>query len=146
MLEPHKSFKFDFYPISEKIKAHCWAFFKVTQLLYGSARIFFCLFFLFVCLFKSLPLIRFPDSSVGKESFCNAGDSGWIPGSERSPGEGIGYPLQYHWASWVWSLGWEDSPGGGHGNPFQYSCLENPHGQRSLVGYCPWGCKELDTT
>ena len=37
-------------------------------------------------------------------------------------------------------------PGGGHGNPFQYSCLENPHGQRSLVGYSPWGCKESNTT
>ena len=34
----------------------------------------------------------------------------------------------------VQSLGQEDSPGGGHGNPLQYSCLENPHGQRSLVG------------
>ena len=31
------------------------------------------------------------------------------------------------------------SPGEGHGNPLQYSCLENPHGQRSLVGYSPWG-------
>ena len=31
-------------------------------------------------------------------------------------------------------------------NPLQYSCLENPHGQRSLVGYSPWGCKELDMT
>ena len=38
------------------------------------------------------------------------------------------------------------SPGGGHGNPLQYSCLENPHGQRSLVGYSPWDCKESDTT
>ena len=37
-------------------------------------------------------------------------------------------------------------PGGGHGNPLQYSCLENPHGQRSLVGYSPWGRKKLDTT
>ena len=37
----------------------------------------------------------FPDSSVGKESACSAGDSGSIPGSGRSPGEGIGYPLQY---------------------------------------------------
>ena len=36
-------------------------------------------------------------------------------------------------------------PGGGHGNPLQCSCLENPHGQRSLVGYSPWGPKELDT-
>ena len=38
------------------------------------------------------------------------------------------------------------SPEGGHGNPLQYSRLENPHGQRSLVGYSPWGRKELDTT
>ena len=37
-------------------------------------------------------------------------------------------------------------PGGGNGNPLQYSCLENSHGQRSLVGYNPWGCKELDMT
>ena len=41
-------------------------------------------------------LSRFvPDSSVGKESTCNAGDPGLIPGLGRSPGEGIGYPLQY---------------------------------------------------
>jgi len=40
----------------------------------------------------------FPHSSVGKESACNAGDPGSIPGSGRSPVEGIGYPLQYSWA------------------------------------------------
>ena len=59
----------------------------------------------------------------GKESSYNAGDPGWIPGSGRSTGEGIGYPLQYSWASlmaqlvknlpamretWVQSLDWED--------------------------------------
>ena len=45
---------------------------------------------------KYLPgTLDFPDSSVGKESACNAGDPGSIPGSERSAGEGIGYPLQY---------------------------------------------------
>ena len=43
----------------------------------------------------------FPGSSAGKESVCNAGDSGSILGSGRSPGEGIGYPLQYSWASLV---------------------------------------------
>ena len=37
-------------------------------------------------------------------------------------------------------------PGGGHGNPLQYSCLENPHGQRSLAGYSPWGRKESNVT
>ena len=66
---------------------------------------------------------EFPDSSVGKEFASNAGNPGSIPGSERSPGEGIGYPLQYSWASlvaqliknppamqetWVQPLGWED--------------------------------------
>ena len=38
------------------------------------------------------------------------------------------------------------SPGGGHGNSLQYSCLENPHGQRSLAGYSPWGCREPNMT
>ena len=48
-----------------------------------------------------------PGGSACKESACNVGDLGSIPGLERSPG-------------------------GGHGNPLQYSCLENPHGQKSL--------------
>ena len=42
------------------------------------------------------------------------------------------------WETWLQSLG------GGHGNPLQYSCLENPHGQRSLAGCSLWGCKESD--
>ena len=46
----------------------------------------------------------FPDSSVGKESACNAGDLGSIPGLERSPGEGTGYLLQCSWASLVAQL------------------------------------------
>ena len=65
----------------------------------------------------------FPDSSVGKESTCNAGNPGLIPGLGWSPGEAIGNPLQYSWGSlvaqlvknlpamqetWVQSLGWED--------------------------------------
>ena len=69
-------------------------------------------------------VLGFPNSSVDKESACNAGDPGLIPGSGRSAGEGIGYPLQCSWASlvaqlvkklptvreiWVWSLGWEDA-------------------------------------
>ena len=45
--------------------------------------------------------LGFPDSSVGKESACNAGDPSLIPGQGRSSGEGIGYPLQYSWASFV---------------------------------------------
>ena len=52
-----------------------------------------------------IDLIRgFPDSSVGKEPACNAGDIGSIPESERSSGEGIGYPRQYSWASLVAQL------------------------------------------
>ena len=47
----------------------------------------------------SCPFYIFPDSSVGKESACNAGDPGSIPGSGKSAEEGIGYPLQYSWAS-----------------------------------------------
>ena len=46
----------------------------------------------------------FPDSSVGKESACNARDPGSIPGLGRSAGKGIGYPLQYSWASLVAQL------------------------------------------
>ena len=55
--------------------------------------------------------------SDGKESASNEGDPGSIPGLGRSPGEG-------------------------NGNPLQYSYLQNPHGQRSLVGYSPRGHKE----
>ena len=46
----------------------------------------------------------FPDSSVGKESTCNAGDPGSIPVLGRSAEEGIGYPLHYSWASFVAQL------------------------------------------
>ena len=63
----------------------------------------------------------FPGVSDGKESSCNAGDLGLIPGLGRSPEEELG-------------------------NPLQNSCLENPHGQRILVGYSPLGSKELDRT
>ena len=48
--------------------------------------------------------------------------------------------------TWIRSLGREDSLEEGPGNPLQYSCLESPHGQRSLADYSPWGRKELDTT
>ena len=103
-----------------------------------------------------------PDSSVGKESTCNAGDPSWIPGSGRALGEGIGYPLQYSWVGFpggsdgkesacnVGELGsvpgLNRSPGAGHSNPLQYSCLENPHRQRNLVAYSPWDPKELGMT
>ena len=99
----------------------------------------------------------FPHSSVPQESTCNAGPrlDSWV-GKIRW--RGIGYPLQYSWASLVAQEstcnagdldsipGLGRSPGGGHGNPLQYSCLDNPQGQGSLVGSSPWGCKELDTT
>ena len=56
------------------------------------------------CLSSSSARVGFPDSSVGKESTCNAGDPGFIPGLGRSNGEGIAYPLQYFWASLVAQL------------------------------------------
>ena len=92
----------------------------------------------------------FPDSLVGKEATCNAGEPGLIPGLGRSPGEGIGYPLQCSWASlvaqlvmnppamwetWVRSLSWEDP-------------LEKGRATLSsiLAWRIPWGCKESDMT
>ena len=50
------------------------------------------------------PYKGFPCRSAGKESTCNAGDLGLIPGLGRSPGEVIGYPFQYSWASLVTQL------------------------------------------
>ena len=92
-----------------------------------------------------LPLTRlridFPDSSVGKESACNAGDPSLIPGLRRSAEEGIGYPVQYSRASLVAQLvknllvknvgdlgsipGLERIPEEGKGYPLQYLGLEN---------------------
>ena len=63
----------------------------------------------------------FPGSSDGKETACNAGDLGLIPGSGRVPGEGNGYPLQY-------------------------SCLENSMDRGTWRATVWWGCKESDTT
>ena len=60
----------------------------------------------------------------GKESACGTGATGDV-GSTPGPGR---------------------SPGRGHGIPLQHSCLENPHGLRSLMGYNPWSCKESDAT
>ena len=80
----------------------------------------------------------FPDSSVGKEPTCNAGDPSLIPGLGGSAGEGIGYPLQYSWVCLVAQLvknlpvgdlcsipGLRRSLGEGKGYPLQYSGLEN---------------------
>ena len=97
---------------------------------------------------------RDPHSSVGKESASNAEDPHSIPGSGRSPGEGISYPLQYSWASpvaqlvknlpavqetWAWSLGWED--------PLEKGKATHPvfwPGESHRL-YGPWRLKESDT-
>ena len=89
----------------------------------------------------------FPGTSGGKESTCNAGDPSSIPGLGRSPGEGIGYPLQYFWVSLVTQTvktacnsgnlgsisGLGRSPGGGHGNPLHKESpwTEEPGGLQS---------------
>ena len=98
----------------------------------------------------------FTSNSAGKESPCNAGDSGLIPGSGRSPGEGIGYPLQHSWAFLVAQTvkkstcsaehlgsipGLGRSPREGNSYPLQCSGLKE-----SLAGYSPCGHKESDTT
>ena len=75
----------------------------------------------FSLFFESLYIEGLPGVSNAKESACNAGDLGSIPGSGRSPGVG-------------------------NGNPLQCSYLKNPHGQRSLGGYSPWSHKKSDTT
>ena len=103
-------------------------------------------------------LIDTHNSSAGKESACNAGDPGVIPGSRRSSGEGIGYPFQYSWVSLAAdkeSAGKESaskagdlgsipglgrSPIEGKGYPLQYSGLENPR------DCSQWGHRESDTT
>ena len=97
----------------------------------------------------------FPHSSVGKESDCNAGDPGLIPGSGRSAGEGIGYPLQYSWASLVaqlvknlpamweaWFDPWVVKI------PWRRERLPTPvFWPREFHGlYSPWGHKESDMT
>ena len=99
--------------------------------------------------------ILLPDSSVGKESACNAGDPGLIPELGRSSGEGIGYPPQYSWASlvaqlvknlpamreiWVQSLGWEDPLEKGKAPTPVFSPGES-HGLYNM-----WGRKESDMT
>ena len=96
-------------------------------------------------------LMGFPDSSVGKESSCNAGDPGSIPVSGRSPGKGIGYPLQYSWTSlvaqlvklspamqdpWVGKIPWRRRR-----LPTLVFWAGEFHGL-----YIPWDCKELDMT
>ena len=77
--------------------------------------------------------LGFPDSSVGKESTCNAGDLGLIPGPRRSPGEGIGYPPQYSLASLVAQLV-KNLP----------AMWEIP-GFDPLVGKSPWRMEQLTT-
>ena len=99
-------------------------------------------------------ILGFPGSSAGKESACNAGDPSLIPGSGRSPGEVIGYPLQYSWAylvaqlvknppamqeTWVQSLGQEHPLEKGMAT--HYSSLA----WKISMNY-PWSCKESNMT
>ena len=96
----------------------------------------------------------FSDSSVGKESACNAGDPALIPGLRRPTGEGIGHPLQYSWVSlvaelvknplamqktWVRSLGWEDPVKKGKATHSSILAWRIPWTS-------PWGHKESDMT
>ena len=81
---------------------------------------------------KRWEIVGFPDSSVGKESTCNAGDPGLIPGSGRSTGEETGYPLQCSWAI-LW-LSWYK---------IRLQCGRS--GFDPWVGKIPWRRKRLFT-
>ena len=117
-----KLLKIDSRSLLQEFKTESWYFtFFRCQRLYPIVYIMNSNIYVINILFDShtlnmteqLIIIGFPGGSGGKKkSACNSGDLGWIPGLGRSPGEG-------------------------HGNPLQYSCLENPHGQRSLVGESP---------
>ena len=101
-------------------------------------------------------------SSAGKESTCNLGDFGSLPGLGQSPGEGIILPTPVFLGFPIVSIGKESacnvcdlnlipglgrSPGAEQGNSLQCSCLENPHGQRILVGYMqPMGSQRVGWT
>ena len=80
-------------------------------------QILYFFFFLFQGIYT---LLGFPGNSAAKESICNAGDPGLIPGLGRSPGGEIGYPLQYSWASLVTQL------------------VKNPSAIRERPGFSPW--------
>ena len=100
-------------------------------------------------------VLGFPDSSVGKESAYNAGDPDSIPGLGRSPGEGIGYPLQYSWEFLVaqkvknlpamWETWAERIPWRRACSLLQYSFLENPMARRAWPT-AVHRVTELDTT
>ena len=122
---------FPMSPIAAPILSHFTSSFFLVSLVQSSFLVFLAYMWNKVPLKthfprSSIPLFvshlqTFSGGSVVKESPCNAGDPGLIPGLGRAPGEG-------------------------HGNPLQYSCLENPMDRWSLAGYSPWGHKELDTT
>ena len=118
--------KWSYFAICKETYRLCCLKVKLTNLLKEILNIFINeISYLLQIHYKLFCLLNrgFPDSSVGKESACDAGDPALIPGSGRSTGEGIGYPFQYSWASlvaqlvknlpavwetWVPSLGWED--------------------------------------
>ena len=99
--------------------------------------------------------LGFPESSVGKASACNAGDPSSIPGSGRSTGEGIGYPLQYSWALLVAQLVKNPAQHGRTGFhpwfgkiPWRRERLPTPVFQPGEFHglHRPWAHKESDTT
>ena len=119
------------------------------------------------CFSNSFPLwvirqsLGFPSCPAGKQSACKEGDPGLIPGPGRTPWrrgrlptpEFLGFPGGSYGKESICNEedlgsipGLGRFPGGAHGKPLQYSCLENPDGERSLVGYSPWGHRESDMT
>ena len=104
-----------------------------------------------------VPNVGFPGGSLGENLPGNAGDIGLIPGSGRSPEEGIGNPFQYSWTPWwqSWSRihlqcgrpGFDPWVGKilwrGERLPTLVFWPGEFHGQRNLMGYSPWSCKRV---
>ena len=141
--------KDSFYWVIQAYFFHCFIskeFWNLAQAFVASTEITFPLY----------SVKGSPDSSVGKESTCNAGDPRSIPGLGRSARGGIGYPLQSSgasllaqlvknppakWETWVPSLGWED--------PLEKRKTTHSSSLAWRIPrtvYSPWGHEELDTT
>ena len=112
---------------SQRVR-HNWAT-ELTELKVSGVCVFVCVcvcmciyIHMHVCVILSTDsLSGFLGGSDSKESTCNVGNSGWVPGSGRSPGKGYNYPLQY-------------------------SCLEKPMDRGVWQGYSSWGHKKYDRT
>ena len=154
----HSIYKVRSYSIFLSLTFHLVYYFPDSSMLLANGKFFYG-WILFCCYYYyeyySVIILGFPDSSVRKESACNAGDPSSIPGLGRSAGEGIGYPLEYSWASLVAQLVKNPPAVGRPGfNPWVGMIHRRRERLPTLVSwprelhglYSLWGPKELDMT